>query len=183
MPDTLGGVVIPPGLCQCGCGQKTKVAKYDNPVRGHVKGEYRRFIRGHREFWTIPEFVIDDSGCWVWQRRKDDFGYAMRPKGGYRSERVHIQNYEEKYGPVPTGKELDHLCRNRACINPEHLEPVPHVVNVRRGRAAKVKESDVLAIRANKVSTHRQLAERFGVNRSTIRKIRYGKTWVGIGNA
>jgi hypothetical protein len=43
--------------------------------------------------------------------------------------------YEMLVGPVPDGLELDHLCRVPACVNPDHLEPVTHIENVRRGRS------------------------------------------------
>jgi hypothetical protein len=46
---------------------------------------------------------------------------------------AHRLVYEELVGPIPEGMELDHLCRNTSCVNPAHLEPVPHRVNVLRG--------------------------------------------------
>lgn len=46
---------------------------------------------------------------------------------------THRVTYTELVGPIPEGLDLDHLCRNRACCNPEHLEPVERVENVRRG--------------------------------------------------
>lgn len=46
---------------------------------------------------------------------------------------THRYSYERAEGPVPAGLELDHLCRVRSCVNPEHLEPVTHRENMRRG--------------------------------------------------
>lgn len=72
------------------------------------------------------------SGCWWW------LGARSKGYGDVRvAQRGHVQahrlTYELLVGPVPEGLELDHLCRHRSCINPAHLEPVPHVVNVHRG--------------------------------------------------
>lgn len=67
--------------------------------------------------------------CIIWPRRIDRRGYG-RASGGRFAHKV---AYEKVYGPVPPGLELDHLCRNRACFNPEHLEPVTHKVNMQRG--------------------------------------------------
>ena len=50
---------------------------------------------------------------------------------------AHRVYYERHVGPVPEGLELDHLCRNPGCVNPEHLEPVTHAENIRRGYQAK----------------------------------------------
>lgn len=48
---------------------------------------------------------------------------------------AHRAVYEALVGPIPEGLELDHLCKNRLCVNPDHLEPVTHQENVKRGRA------------------------------------------------
>ena len=83
-------------------------------------------------FWS----KVDRSGdCWVWKGavKKD------RRSGGYgmfwsqnRTRRAHKFAYEHAVGPVPPGLELDHLCGNRACVNPAHLEPVTGRVNALR---------------------------------------------------
>jgi hypothetical protein len=73
----------------------------------------------------------------VWQRfiNPDGYGIARDESGKLRT--AHKWFYEKKYGPVPEGLQLDHLCRLRRCVNAEHLEPVTLIENVRRGLRAR----------------------------------------------
>jgi hypothetical protein len=80
------------------------------------------------------------SGCWRWTGFIDKGGYG-RIQEGRRSGAVlyaHRIAYEQVHGAVPEGCELDHLCRNRWCCNPDHLEAVSHRVNVLRGYAPTI---------------------------------------------
>lgn len=72
------------------------------------------------------------NGCWLWTAsiKAEGYGQVRRPDG--RTGYAHRVVYELLVGPIPEGLELDHLCRVRACVNPEHLEPVTHEENVRR---------------------------------------------------
>lgn len=80
----------------------------------------------------------DERGCWVYAGAKTSNGYGHVNTGGTpRFRYTHRLVYEEMVGSIPLGTEIDHLCRNRACCNPEHLEAVSHVENVRRGVAAR----------------------------------------------
>lgn len=76
------------------------------------------------------------SGCWLWLGAISKKGYATLNTGGGRTPLVHKFLYEQKFGCVPAGLELDHLCRVRCCVNPFHLEPVTHAENMRRGSQA-----------------------------------------------
>lgn len=80
-------------------------------------------------FWTKVQFT---GTCWLWTAYRDSYGYgAFYPARRYVA--AHRWAYEFCVGPIPVGLELDHLCRVRACVNPEHLEPVTHRVNILRG--------------------------------------------------
>jgi hypothetical protein len=70
--------------------------------------------------------------CWLWTRALWRNGYGKVKVNG-RVTYAHRFLYELCVGPIPKGLELDHLCRNHACVNPEHLEPVTPTVNNRRG--------------------------------------------------
>lgn len=70
--------------------------------------------------------------CWVWTAATDQSGYGLF-QGGDRMIRSHIWSYNFFIGEVPEGLQLDHLCRNRPCCNPWHLDPVTPLVNTQRG--------------------------------------------------
>lgn len=80
-----------------------------------------------------------DSGCWEYaieNRRGVDYRQVNVPEGARKVARyAHRVAYEHLVGPIPDGMQLDHLCRNRTCINPAHLEPVTARENVRRARS------------------------------------------------
>lgn len=76
--------------------------------------------------------VVERNGCWIWPNAPDSDGYPIVKVGG-RSRRAHRLFYEMLVGPIPDGLQLDHLCRVRNCVNPEHLEPVTCRENVQRG--------------------------------------------------
>jgi hypothetical protein len=81
-----------------------------------------------QRFWSYVHFT---PSCWEWTAYRHD-GYG-RFNEGSRIARVHRFAYELLVGPIPDGLTIDHLCRNRACVNPAHLEPVTVKVNVLRG--------------------------------------------------
>ena len=80
-------------------------------------------------FW---ERVMKTDGCWSWLGHHAWNGYARVSWRG-RNTAAHRVAYELLIGPIPDGLTLDHLCRNRGCVNPFHCEPVTNGENVLRG--------------------------------------------------
>ena len=104
----------------------TRVKRHGSP---HV------VLKDHRPFadrWRDHIEMVD--GCWIWTSGTSN-GYGITSEGYGNVFAVHRRVYCLLVGEIPDGLELDHLCRNRACCNPDHLEPVPHPENVRRGEA------------------------------------------------
>jgi hypothetical protein len=79
--------------------------------------------------------IQSDTGCWEWQAFRDADGYGTFWLNG-ESRRAHRASYELFVGPIPDEATLDHLCRNRCCVNPDHLDPVPIGENLMRSPEA-----------------------------------------------
>jgi len=83
--------------------------------------------RFESKFIPVPE-----SGCWIWLAATSQKGYGQFKLNG-RMHAAHRVSYELYRGRIPEGLGLDHLCRVRCCVNPDHLEPVTDKVNCHRG--------------------------------------------------
>lgn len=81
-------------------------------------------------FWSKVRETA--SGCWEWTAGQNGVGYGSYYLDG-RQRLAHRLAYAEMVGPIPDGLHIDHICRNRLCVNPDHLDPVTQRVNNLRG--------------------------------------------------
>jgi hypothetical protein len=118
------------------------------------------------------------GACELWHGAKTPEGYGVRR---YRGRQVYAHRlvWEQTHGPIQPGLVIDHLCRNPACVNPDHLEPVTNAVNAQRGTLAKLTRPQVDEIRRRVEAgeARRILADEFGVTKSAIKHIVKGRTW------
>lgn len=150
--------------CACGCGGEANLTY----IKGH---QFRR--------WCTWE-ESPDTNCWEWTGYIMPSGYGLTSRDGQKTS-AHRANYEDFVGPIPEGYEIDHLCRNRACCNPGHLEAVTRSENQRRGRNSKLTASQVREIHSLAPTTgRRELGRRYGVSHQTIRQILDGRIWADL---
>jgi HNH endonuclease len=95
----------------------------------------------HRRFWSKVNKegpVVEGHGpCWIWTGAKSAAGYGQLRTGDTLFY-AHRLAYEELVGPIPEDRELDHLCGNRGCVNPAHMEAVSHAENMTRWRGVPI---------------------------------------------
>lgn len=121
-----------------------------------------------RRFWSK---VNKTETCWLWTGGRGGHGYGSfetRENGKRRTWGAHRWLYERVVGPVPDGLELDHLCRVRHCVRPDHLEAVTSRENVLRG----VAPSAVNARRTHCIHGHQFTADNIYVAKGRWRQCR-----------
>jgi len=167
------------GYCHCGCGNKTTLAKQSKKTENIKKGDQNKYIKQHHRRLSPLDYIINEKGCWVWQKSKFQ-GYGVTSKNG-KNIQAHRLYYQKKYGELPKGVILDHLCRNRSCVNYDHLEPVTYAVNIQRGFRTRLNPDKVREIRLLKgILSYRKIGKIYNVSGSTIMFLIKGKTWKNI---
>lgn len=120
-------------------GERTcSVVGCDKPhdARGFCGQHYMTWRRHGDPTWRPPTVsqrfwskVVESGDCWLWTGTGRRYGHF---KIGGRDWLAHRFSYEDMVGPIPDGLTIDHLCTNKKCVNPDHLDPVPQVVNAHR---------------------------------------------------
>jgi len=190
--DYVPGGPNPGGKCKCGCGLFTKPAADTNNVQGVLKGQAQNYIRLHAAHvkwrkqgeWGPHFYTVTDMGyetaCWMWNGSKNPrWGYGVTRWKGH-TWRAHMRSWVEAGNSIVVGLQLDHLCRQRACVNPDHLEQVTPSVNVRRSSMTKLTADKAAEIRARYAAggiSQKALAREYGVAQSNIWSILSGATW------
>lgn len=175
----------PSGLCLCGCRAATAPAQLTSNRLGNIKGQPQRYLPGHHTKKKTAAFVIDAAtGCWNWQRCRNTHGYGSTAGGGKKTtgratKFAHRLFYEKLRGRIPPGMTIDHLCKNKSCVNPNHMEAVPQYENVRRGDQVKLSMDVARRIRADAMSgkTFRQLGKTWGISTSHAFQVVKGICW------
>lgn len=170
-------------LCLCGCGRVTAITKNTRAERGQIAGQHVSYIRGHVRRKHPHGYEVRDCGyktpCWVWGSC-GPHGYGMIWDSDQQKLRTAYGFfYEKKNGKPKNGLQLDHLCRNKPCVNPDHLEEVTQTVNVRRGAQTKLTEEKVVEIRALSGSgiINAEIARRYEISKTHVSRVLLGESW------
>lgn len=139
----------------------------------------KRPVTGPYAVEKKKHYKIDEStGCWNWLMAKDKDGYGRytpySPRHSASQKPAHRYYYELLIGPVPDGLILDHTCKNKGCVNPDHLEPVTYAESAYRTSNTKLTKDMVAAIRQlleNTTLSQQAIASQFGVSQPQISRI------------
>lgn len=132
----------------------------------------------------LVEIGQSPGDCWEWIGTiNHKTGYGKKTFAG-KDYLAHRWVFEMLQGPIPEDKVINHICSNRACVNPHHLEVVSQTENCRKRKCTFLTEQQVRVIKRAKENKQwgdgKRLAEEFGVTSATIHDIWNGRSWAEI---
>lgn len=168
-------------LCACGCGGYTNLIAKNCYSLGRVKGTPCTYIAGHAARRTDPLYAVTDRGhdtlCWIGNRQRNKAGYccinSQEVPGGLLHRFMYQRHYKIQLDPAQC---LDHLCRQRDCVNPRHLDLVDRAENNRRSINNKLNWETVKAIRAAS-GPYPAIGATYGISRLYVYKIKSRAVW------
>ncbi len=190
--------------CECECGSKAVKRGASIVHRGGSCGCKKSEIaaknmrkmqlerHGTIDDRFMSRFIIDaKTGCWDWISHKDKDGYGLLPVNG-PAIRAHRFSYEKYNGKIPDGMIICHKCDNPSCVNPLHLfagtvkdncddmiAKERDAIIGERNNKAKLTNDDVIYILSSYMPIN-ELAKKFNVHKSTIRRIKNNDAWRNI---
>ena len=153
-------------------------------------GTHIRFCTVDQLAKFMSKVVKAESGCWLWQGAKNQYGYGLATYEGKKNQTAHRLSYRIHKGEIQPGLLALHTCDTPACVNPEHLFLGSNKDNMddcrakgRVGRTgAKFTPEDVIAIRAAKAEgkTLKEVAAQFDTTYLTVWVICQRRTWKNV---
>ena len=128
--------------------------------------------------WDIDPITL----CWNWRlwiNPQNGYGIAAFKK---KRTSAHRAIFLELIGDIPSRMQLDHLCQNRRCVNPAHLEIVSAAENTRRSNSTSLMPSKVSEIKKLRIDGHslKDIAAQFGISKQSVCDITKGRSWKEI---
>ena len=141
-----------------------------------LRDQQGRFALGgtRHELSPLERYEVDENGCWVWLGSKNKGYGRCKWQGEFMA--AHRLFYLHHVGPIPSGREVHHVCRNRGCVNPLHLRAVTRAENTQDGASAKLTPDAVQEIRR----VMDDLCEKYDVVPETLAQVASRKNWKNV---
>ena len=153
-------------------------------MRWKRHGDPHITLKNHPPIERFMRHIIisANTDCWIWQKARDKDGYGLF-KANRKDYRAHRWIFDQINGKIPQGKQISHLCHNKPCVNPDHMEATTHTQNLRQNaidglitKCRKLTKEKATAIK-NMPGLQREIATRFGVTQSLVGQIKRGEIW------
>lgn len=133
-------------------------------------------------FWRHVTPSEHPDECWLWQGKRNSYGYGSLSVDKGSSMPAHRVSFEIHHGPIPLGMSVCHSCDNPPCVNPAHLflgtqrDNMADMAAKQRSGGRRLTEADIRAIRMDP-RNGAEVAAEWGITRTSVHHIRRRKTW------